>query len=224
MSMNPNQGQNSDSTNQYGGYTGYSGTPPSQSQAYNPDDPYNSQWYGQQGGTTGYQGTQQQQQQQATGSQQQQQQSYQPPASAQQRTRGSSASSSATDASGTSTFGLNARIAALLSYALTWLGGLFFLITERRNQFVRFAAAQSLTIFGPLTVVYILLQLIAHIPILGTFLLAPIIGCLTPLILLVGGVLWVFLAVQAYRGVTVRLPVISQYADRLLARFSRRTS
>ncbi len=216
MGVNPNQGQNPDSSGQYSGYTGY--TPP---QSVNPkDDPYNAQWYGQaQPGAGPESGAQQQQydagqQQQAYGSGQQQQQYYQPPLSA---TSSRQRSGGVND---TSVFGINARLAALLSYLFTWVGGFFFLLSERKNRFVRFSAAQSVTVFGPIFIVYVLLQLILHIPLLGA-LLSPLIGCAVSILLLVGGLLWVFLMVQAYRGVEVRLPVASVYADALLARFSR---
>ncbi|HTK07687.1 MAG TPA: hypothetical protein VL485_11000 [Ktedonobacteraceae bacterium] len=210
MSVNPNQGQNPDSSGQYGGYTGY--TPP---QSNSPkDDPYNAQWYGgqQQPGADAQAGAQQQQY--SAGPQQQQQQYYQPPLSASARQSGTGG------ANDMSSFGLNARIVALLSYLFIWVGGIFFLLFERRNRFVRFSAAQSVTIFGPLFILYVLLRLIAVIPFIG-FLLGPVIGCLVGLLLIGGGLLWVFLMVQAYRGVAVRLPIVSDYADALLARFSR---
>ncbi|HEY4389652.1 MAG TPA: hypothetical protein VGN34_34860, partial [Ktedonobacteraceae bacterium] len=69
MSVNPNQGQNPDSSGQYGGYAGY--TPP---QSNSPkDDPYNAQWYGQQQPGADAQAGAQQQQQYSAGPQQQQQ-------------------------------------------------------------------------------------------------------------------------------------------------------
>jgi uncharacterized membrane protein len=216
MGVNPNQGQNPDpSSGQYGGYAGY--TPP---QSASPkDDPYNAQWYGQAQPGTGQQpGAQQQsgadQQQQQYSPPGQQQQYYQPPLSATSSRQGSGG------VNDISVFGLNARLAALLSYLFTWVGGIFFLLFERRNQFVRFAAAQSVTIFGPLFIVYFILQLITGIPLLGA-LLAPLIGCLVSILLLAGGLTWVFLMVQSYRGITVRIPIVSVYADLLLARFSR---
>jgi uncharacterized membrane protein len=210
MSVNPNQGQNPDSSGQYGGYTGY--TPP---QSTSPkDDPYNAQWYGQQQPGAGSQAGAQQQYS-AGPQQQQQQQYYQPPLSASSRQSGTGG------ANDMSSFGLSARIVALLSYLFIWVGGIFFLLFERKNRFVRFSAAQSVTIFGPLFVLYVLLKLIALIPFIGTFLLAQVIGCLVGLLVAVGLLVWVFLMVQAYRGVAVRIPIVSDYADALLARFSR---
>jgi uncharacterized membrane protein len=213
MGGTPNQGQNPDSSGQYGGYSGY--TPP---KSTNPkDDPYNSQWYAPPE-DTGYQGTAQDsvgQQQQYSGGQQQQY--YQPPQSAANRGQQQQGTGSAAE---TSSFGLSARMVALLSYLFTWVGGLFFLLFERKSRFVRYSAAQSVTVFGPIFVVYLLLTLLKLIPFLGSVLLAPVLGCLINLVLIAGGLLWIFLMVQAYRGVQVRIPFASNYADALLARFS----
>jgi uncharacterized membrane protein len=209
MSVNPNQGQNPDSSGQYGGYTGYTPKSPSPK-----EDPYNAQWYGQQQQASADSQAGAQQQQQSSAGSQQQQQYYQPPLSATSRQSGATGG-----ANDTSTFGLSARMAGLLSYLFTWMGGIFFLLFERKNRFVRFAAAQSITIFGPIFVVYVLLRLIGSIPILSFF-LAPITGFFIGLILFISGLIWIFLMVQAYRGVTVRIPIVSAYADALLARFS----
>jgi uncharacterized membrane protein len=214
MGVNPNQGQTPDPSGQYGGYSGY--TPPPAGDAK--EDPYNAQWYGQQQPGAGYQpgdqGAGQQQQQYGAG---QQQQYYQPPLSAMNRQQQGNGG-----ANDTSSFGISARLAALLSYLFIWVGGLFFLVSERRNQFVRYAAAQSVVVFGSLFILSIILRLIAVIPLLGTFLLAPLIGFVLTVISFAGGLLWIFLMFQSYRGVTVRLPFASTYADALLARFSRR--
>src|SRR6266516_3314262 len=134
MNINPNQGQNPDQQDPYGAYQGYSPAPqPAQPAQPDPDDPYNSKWYGQQqgGGYTGTNagqyGTGQQTYQQYGTGQQQQQQTYQPPQSAYRST--------SSDPSGPSSMSMNPRIAALLSNALIWVGGLFFFVAERKNRF-----------------------------------------------------------------------------------------
>ena len=217
MGTNPKQGQNPDPSDIYGGYGGYTPQNPS-------EDPYGgfNQSGTQQPGT----GSQQsdpnyvygQQQQQYTSGQQQQQQysgTYQPPLSTM---RGSGGSGS-NDAS---VFGLSAKRAGLLSYLVGPFTGLVFLLLERKNQFVRFCAAQSTVVFGAVFVLYLLLRLIMIIPFIGTFLLGPIIsGCIIPIILVPAGLLWIFLMVQAYRGVQVKLPIVGDYAQAFLARFSR---
>src|SRR6266568_7626191 len=184
-------GQDPNQQSQYGrGYGGYTQPP-------RPSDTFDSQQYGQQQGSD---------QQSSSGQQQQQQYgTYQPPGSA---ARGTSAHDP------TST-GLNARTEALLSYLLWWFGGLIFFLIERKNRFVRFHAAQSFIFFGTVSILYGILKLISLIPILG-FLLSPFLTCATLIIVIPAVLIWLFLMLQAYRGVTVRLPFVSEYAERLI--------
>lgn len=211
MSTNPNQGQQPDSSRPYGGYGGYNPTNPA-------DDPYGTSQpqpatgspqgdpnynYGQ-GGQQYATGQQQQQQQQ------QQSNAYVPPSSV-RGTRGGQAG--ATDA--------RSRRLALFSYLGVCFTGIFFFFTQRRNNFVRFHAAQSIVVFTPLVVVSIVLQLILKIWLLGALLTPLVGGCLLPLIGFAGLVLWAFLMLQAYRGVRFKLPVVGDYAEALMARFSR---
>jgi uncharacterized membrane protein len=188
-------GQDPNQQSQYGrGYGGYTQPP-------RPSDTFDSQQYGQQQGSS----------QQSSYGQQQQQQSgtYQPPGSA---ARGTGAHDS------TST-GLNGRTEALLSYVLGWFSGLIFFVIERKNRFVRFHAAQSFIFFGIVSVVYIVIRLLSIIPVLG-FLLSPVLGCANLILLIPAALIWILLMIQAYRGVTIRLPIVSGYAESLVTRFS----
>ena len=188
-------GQDPNQQSQYGrGYGGYTQPP-------RPSDTFDSQQHGQQQGSY----------QQSSYGQQQQQQSgtYQPPGSA---ARG-------TGAHDPTSTGLNARTEALLSYVLGWFSGLIFFVIERKSRFVRFHAAQSFIFFGIVSVVYIVIRLLSIIPVLG-FLLSPVLGCATLILLIPAALIWVFLMIQAYRGVNFRLPIISGYADSLIDRFT----
>lgn len=49
--------------------------------------------------------------------------------------------------------GLDSRLAAVLAYSAWWLTGLAFLALERRDQDVRFHAAQSAAVFGAASLV-----------------------------------------------------------------------
>src|SRR5947208_14825648 len=166
-------GQDPNQQSQYGGgYGGY--TPPPR-----PSDAFDSQQYGQQQGS--YQGYQQS----SYGQQQQQQQqygTYQPPGST---ARG-------TGAHDPTSTGLNGRTEALLSYLLGWFSGLIFFLIERKNRFVRFHAAQSFIFFGIVSVVYIVIRLLSIIPVLG-FLLSPVLGCATLILLIPAALIWVLL-------------------------------
>ena len=198
---------------QYGqGYTGYKASKPK-------DDPYASH------------GPQQQQQQQyqapdsyqqaSYGQQQQQQQqqyaSYQAPLSA---LEGANAYDS-------TSIGLSGRTEALLSYVFVWLGGLFFFLFERKNRFVRFAAAQSFLFFVPALIVYGILKFLGGflggIPLLG-LLLGPLFGIVATVFGILLFLTWAYLIIQTLRGKTVRLPFFSGYAQALVDRTTRRRS
>lgn len=197
MGINSNQ----DDDPNYRGYGGYGGAP---RKPYNAEDPYGAN---QQSSTQG--STQQQQysgeQQQYSGGQQQQQY-YQPPQSATSRSSGGTYGATSTN--------LDAKTEALLSYLFGWVGGLVFLLIERKNRFVRFAAAQSIVLTGPVFLVYVVLQLIAGIPVIGF-----LANCLTVILVVPTGLIWLFLMVQTYRGMETKLPIISDYAEVLLSRF-----
>jgi uncharacterized membrane protein len=202
--------QDPNSQSQYNqGYSGYTPPQTASNQQYG---------YGQQSGyqagdqASGYQEYSGSYQQSAYGQQQQQQQqygTYQPPQSA---TRG-------TGAQGSTSTGLNARNEAVFSYLLGWFSGLIFFFIERKNRFVRFHAAQSFITFGGIFIVYVVLRLLGGIPIIG-FLLSPILGVVTFIVLALGFLTWLFLMFQAYRGKNFRLPIVSSYADSLVYRFS----
>lgn len=204
MAQDPNQ------QSQYS--SGYSG-PTAQ-----PGNTAGNQQFGQQ---SGYQQGSYDDQQSYYGQQQQQQQygSYQPPLSA-------AGGRSAHDPTST---GLSGRTEALLSYLLGWVSGLIFFLIERKNRFVRFHAAQSFVFFGFVFVVFFALRLIGYlvsiIPFVGGFLgffLNPVLGLLTFIVLIPAGLIWLFLMIQAYRGVTVRLPFFGNYAESLVERFTRK--
>ena len=63
----------------------------------------------------------------------------------------------------TSTAKKEGNVPALLTYVLGWVTGLVFLLIEKEDDFVRFNAAQSIVVFGGLTV-------LTFVPILGQIL------------------------------------------------------
>lgn len=95
--------------------------------------------------------------------------------------------------------GLPRNTAAALSYILGWVTGIVFLLIEREDKFVRFHAMQSIVTFGLLTV-------ISFVPVIGWI--------LSPLVLIVGFVLWLVLIFKAYQGEEFMLPVIGEFAKR----------
>ena len=95
--------------------------------------------------------------------------------------------------------GLPKNTAAALSYVLGWLTGIVFLLIEK-DPFVRFHAAQSIIVFGILTIVTII----------------PFLWMIAPLAWIVGFVLWLVLIFKAYQGEDFKLPWVSDLAKKLL--------
>ena len=106
--------------------------------------------------------------------------------------------------------GLAENVAGLLCYVLGWISGLVFVLIEQENKFVRFHAMQSIYVFGPITVVGIVL---GWIPIIGVVLGA--------LIWLLGVALWIVLMVKAYQGVSFKLPWAGNLAEKWASRQSK---
>jgi uncharacterized membrane protein len=98
--------------------------------------------------------------------------------------------------------GLPKNTAAALSYVLGWLTGIVFLLIEK-DKFVRFHAAQSIVVFGILTVVVL-------IPGIG--------WVIAPLAWIVGFVLWLVLIFKAYQGEEFKLPWVGDLARKLLGK------
>jgi len=100
--------------------------------------------------------------------------------------------------------GLAENIAGLLCYAVGWITGIIFLLIDKR-PWVKFQAAQSIAVFGGLSIIRIGLIFVGH------FFGWTIFG----LIGLVGFVLWIFLMVKAYQHENVRIPIAADIADSL---------
>ncbi|KUK79654.1 MAG: Uncharacterized protein XD95_0228 [Microgenomates bacterium 39_7] len=101
----------------------------------------------------------------------------------------------------TSTKSKKGNTSALLCYAVGWITGLIFLLTEKEDKFIRFHAAQSLLVFGAL-------NLITFIPIIGWM--------LAPLLVPIGLILWILLMLKAYQGERFKLPVVGDYAEKVM--------
>ena len=96
------------------------------------------------------------------------------------------------------------NIASFLCYLLGWVSGLIILLLEKENKLVRFHAAQSIVVFGTISI----LQALFGYSFLYGF------GLLN-LIHLAALVLWIFLMVKAWKNEQVELPVVSDFAKQL---------
>jgi len=105
--------------------------------------------------------------------------------------------------------GLQPNIAGLLCYVGFWITGIIFLVIEKKSQFVKFHAWQSIMTFAVLNVAYLIFF---RIPVIG-WVIAWIISILS-------FVLWIILIIQAGTGKMWKLPCIGNWAERQASKVS----
>jgi len=98
--------------------------------------------------------------------------------------------------------GMDEHVAAALAYALGWITGAVFLLTEPTNKFVRFHALQSLIVFGGLSLLWFITLSIPVLWLIALVLLPP-----------VSLILWLFLMFKAYQGERFKVPFVGEFAD-----------
>jgi len=104
---------------------------------------------------------------------------------------------------GKSSLGMEANIAALLSYLLGFVSGIVFYALEKENKFVRFHAMQAMVVFAFLFVLNIVAKML------------PIIGwTISTLLGIIGIIAWVVLMIKAYQGEYFKLPVAGDIAEK----------
>jgi uncharacterized membrane protein len=108
-----------------------------------------------------------------------------------------------------STVGSNKKTYTILAYVLGWIGGLIFLFVGKDDPDVKWNAANSLVVFGGLSVAIIILGFI------------PIVQILVVVLWLVGFIYWVIFLIQSLQGNGARIPApgisgfINKYVDQL---------
>lgn len=107
-------------------------------------------------------------------------------------------------------FGLQPNVAAGLAYLLGLLGGIVFLVGGGTNKFVKWSAAQSITLWGVYFVIYIAFTFILF-GILHLWILAPLLLVIN----LVWLVLWVWTFITGFQGKELKLPVIAGLTESL---------
>src|SRR5690349_2368538 len=116
-----------------------------------------------------------------------------------------------------SSSGLAPNIAGALAYLLGPITGLFFLVVEKQNQFVRFHAAQSIVVGVALIIISIVLTIFERI-----LMMIPVLGWLVAILLSFGlslgcFVLWLVLMYRAYQGREWEVPIAGEQARRMIA-------
>lgn len=116
--------------------------------------------------------------------------------------------------SGTST-GVDARLSSMLCYAGWWLTGLVFLFAERKNAEVRFHAAQSLVVFGALSIVLFLCGAASAVAFMVATPSFRIIQAAGNALWFGAVLLWLFLLLKTWKGETWRVPMAAELALKL---------
>lgn len=123
-------------------------------------------------------------------------------------------------ASASASSGLEENVAGLLCYAFLWLGGLIFLLIDKRPS-VRFHGAQSIAFsiaIIPIWILYFILNFVilaitAAIGVPGLGLLA---WLLTPVLAIALFGTWIFLMVKAYNLQKYKLPIIGNLCEKMV--------
>ena len=120
--------------------------------------------------------------------------------------------------SGPTGTGVDARLSALLCYLAWWVSGIVFLIVEQQHREVRFHAAQSLVVFGSVSVLLLLLAMLSA----GMLFISPLafdsIYLVSKVVGVAALVLWLFVMVKVVKGESFRLPIAGDLAARIAAR------
>lgn len=110
-----------------------------------------------------------------------------------------------------SSTGLDPKIANLLAYLFSWLGGLIIWLLEKENKFVKWNALQALILgivqVGSVVVISVILGLIPYI---GWFFFS----WLGYVIAGIAGVLAIVAIIMGFSGKTFRIPFISKLTDK----------
>jgi uncharacterized membrane protein len=115
---------------------------------------------------------------------------------------------------GAGTSGMAENVAGMLCYLFWWITGLIFFLIDKR-PFVRFHAAQSIVVFGGLSILRLALRVMFAT---GGWTGFSVGWGLSSILWLVSVVLWIVLMVKAYQGERFRLPIAADLADQIFGK------
>ena len=101
-------------------------------------------------------------------------------------------------------FGLDANVAAGLAYLFCLLGGVVMLVGGGTNRFVKWAAAQSITLWGSWFVIWLILGLLAH-----AWIFWPLVILVSLVLPILALIVWLWTFITAFQGKEVRVPGIA---------------
>jgi uncharacterized membrane protein len=107
-------------------------------------------------------------------------------------------------------FGLEPNVAAGLAYLLGIIGGIVMWVGGGTNKFVRWAAAQSITLWGAYIAYYIVATIVnMMLGMLHLWPLIPIVGIVSLVVAIVAFIFWLWTFITAFQGKEVQLPIIA---------------
>ena len=119
---------------------------------------------------------------------------------------------------GPTSTGVEPRLAAVLCYSAWWISGLIFLIIEQQHRTVRFHAAQSLVLFGGLSLVIGMLSAGSVGMLVVSAAAFQAARLLVYLVWIAAVAIWMLLMLKTFQGETWRVPFASDLATRLSER------
>ena len=119
---------------------------------------------------------------------------------------------------GPTSTGVDPRLSAVLCYTGWWVSGLIFLIIEQQHRGVRFHAAQSVVLFGGLSVLIGVLSAASVGMLVVSAAAFQAARLLVYIVWLAAVAVWMLLMLKTYQGETWRVPFASDLAARLIER------
>ena len=98
---------------------------------------------------------------------------------------------------------------AWLTYLFGWVTGLIFLGVEKNDEDIRWHAANSISVFGAVTLAYVLLRILLFIPVIRV--LAIIVQVILGIATFAA---WIVLMINAGNGVRFRVPFLTDFAEK----------
>jgi len=119
---------------------------------------------------------------------------------------------------GSTSTGVDARLSVLLCYLGWWLSALVFLVIEQEHRVVRFHAAQSMIVFGGLSLLIFLLSAAS----VGMLFVSPAAfqaaRMVVYLVWLGAVVLWLVVMLKTFRGESWQMPFAGEVAAKIASR------
>jgi uncharacterized membrane protein len=120
----------------------------------------------------------------------------------------------------TSSTGLDVRLASVLCYSVWWITGGLFLLLEQQHRTIRFHAAQSLVLFGAVSVLLVTVGALSAVALVVSSQTYQIVRVFGDLVWAGAAVVWLVLVLRAWRGDVWRVPLVAALADQVVKRTS----